>query len=99
MNESQQFQWQLRLYLRGRTPLGDASLENLREIARRYLNGNCRLEIIDISHDVERATADDIVAVPTLIRVSPQPSRRIVGDLTRTERVLQALEILPEPEA
>ena len=93
---SQKFDWQLRLYLRGNTPLSAAALENLREITRQHLDGKCDLEVIDITQEIERAAADDIVAVPTLIRLSPHPARRIVGDLTRRERVLRALEILPQ---
>ena len=90
------FPWHLRLYVRGGTASGFAAVENLRVIVREHLDGSCHFEVIDISKDSRRAGEDDIVAVPTLIRLSPQPPRRIVGDLTRTERVLQALEI-PRP--
>ena len=92
------FDWQLRLYLRGNTPLSAAAVKNLQEITREHLRDNCELEIIDISENIDLAVKDDIVAVPTLVRLSPQPLRRIVGDLTRRDQVLRALD-LPLPNA
>lgn len=88
--------WHLRLYLRGTNPLSQAAIENLREITREHLEDACLLEIIDIGDNIEQAVKDDIVAVPTLVRVSPQPLRRIIGDLTRRDQVLRALN-LPLP--
>ena len=94
--EEQGMRWRLRLYVRGNTPLTQAAVANLEALIREHLAGVCTLEVLDISSDLERAAADDIVAVPTLLRLSPGPMRRIVGDLTQTERVLQALEV-PRP--
>jgi circadian clock protein KaiB len=65
----------------------------LRKICDQYLQGNYELEIIDISRDKEQAFTHQIVAVPTLIKTSPEPKRVIIGDLSDTKKVLKILNI------
>lgn len=86
-------EWRLRLYVRDNGPLSVAAIENLQSLIHQHLKDRCHLEIIDISRNLQRAAEDDIVAVPTLLRLSPGPVRRLVGDFTRTDRVLMGLEI------
>jgi circadian clock protein KaiB len=84
----------LRLYISGRTPKSALALANLRRICEERLAGQYELEVIDLSESPERARTDDIVALPTLVRKLPPPLRRVIGDLSDTERVLVGLAIL-----
>jgi len=87
-------QYILKLYLSGRTPETDRTIEQLRSIlATRDFHYD--LEIIDVLADPQRAAADDILATPTLVRELPHPLRRLIGDLGDTQGVLVGLEIEP----
>ncbi len=85
--------WDLRLYIAGRTPRAERALENLERICSEYLAGAYRVVVIDILKTPHLARGDQIVAVPTLVRNIPTPMRRIIGDLSNTERVLIGLDI------
>ena len=86
-------QWQLRLYVAGQTPKSLAAIANLKMLCNTHLAGRYTVEIIDLVDKPELAIMDQILALPTLIRRLPQPLKRIIGDLSKTERVLRGLDI------
>lgn len=81
------------LFVAGMSVKSGHAIENLRRICDKYLENNYELEIIDISRDQEQAVIHQIVAIPTLIKISPAPRRIILGDLSDTEKVLRILNI------
>jgi circadian clock protein KaiB len=81
------------LYIAGETPRSKAALSNLRRICEEHLAGRYRIEIIDLMKAPQLARDHQILAVPTLVRKLPEPLRRIVGDLSNTERALVGLDI------
>lgn len=83
----------LKLYVTGATPRSLRAIENIERICRENLAGQFELEVIDIMHRPESAKDGGIVAVPTLVKELPHPLRRIIGDLSDTERVLVGLNI------
>ena len=85
----------LRLYVAGQTPKSRAALANLRRICAEHLSGRYRIEVVDLMEKPELARREEILAIPTLVRKLPRPMRRIIGDLSNTERVLIALELGP----
>ena len=87
-------QYDLRLYVAGATPKSLAAIANLRIICETHLAGRFSVEIIDLVQAPELASIDQIVALPTLVRRLPEPLRRIIGDLSKTDRVLVGLDIL-----
>jgi len=86
----------LRLYVTGMTPKSQSAVSNIQKISREYLDGNYELEVIDIYQQPELAKGEQIVATPTLIKKLPLPLRRLVGDLSQTERVLLGLDLRPK---
>ena len=90
--------WDLRLYVAGETPRSVAAIANLKTICEQHLGGSLRVEIIDLLDEPERARADEILAIPTLVRKLPSPLRRIIGDLSNTERVLVGLDLRARPK-
>jgi circadian clock protein KaiB len=84
---------QLRLFIAGQTPNSVRAIANLHRICKEYLQGRYELEVIDLHQQPQLAQAEQIVAVPTLMRKLPLPFRRIIGDLSNTERVLVGLDI------
>ena len=86
--------WDLRLYVAGQTPKSIAALANLRQICEEYLAGQYKIEVIDILKEPHRAKADEVFAVPALVRKLPEPVRKIIGDLSNTERVLVGLQLV-----
>lgn len=89
--------WELRLYVAGQTPKSLRAFANLKKICETELRGKCRIEVIDVLAHPERARADQIVAIPTLIRKLPPPIKRLIGDLSNKDRTLVGLELVPEP--
>jgi circadian clock protein KaiB len=83
----------LRLYVTGMTPKSTRAVENARQICETHLRGRYDLEVIDIYQQPRLAEGEQIVAAPTLIRKLPLPLRRVIGDLSNTERVLLGLDI------
>jgi circadian clock protein KaiB len=86
--------WDLRLYVAGQTPRSLAALANLRRICANY-PGRFKIEIIDLVKTPALAQGDQILAIPTLVRKLPPPIRKIIGDLSNTERVLVGLDLRP----
>jgi circadian clock protein KaiB len=91
--------WELRLYVAGQTPKSLAAFANLKKICEEYLSGKYRIEIIDLLENPTLAKGDQILAIPTLVRKLPEPVRKIIGDLSNTERVLVGLDLRPAPQA
>ena len=83
----------LRLYVAGQTPKSLAALSNLKKICDEHLKGRYRVEIIDLIKNPKLAQGDQILAIPTLVRSLPVPMRKIIGDLSNTDRVLVGLDI------
>lgn len=81
----------LRLYIAGRTPKSIAALDNLYRICEEYLQGRHRIEIVDLLKEPVRARVDQILAIPTLVRMAPPPLGRIIGDLSDAARVIRGL--------
>ena len=84
---------ELRLYVAGQTPKSLAAISNLKKICAEHLEEQYRIEIIDLVKDPSLARDDQILAIPTLVRSLPVPIRKIIGDLSDTQRVLVNLEI------
>jgi len=89
--------WQLRLYVAGQTPKSLAAFSNLKEICENHLKGRYRIEVIDLVERPLLSRGDQIVAIPTLVRKLPVPVRKIIGDLSDTERVLVGLDLRAGP--
>ena len=87
--------WELRLYVAGQTPKSVAAFGNLKRLCEERLAGKYRIEIIDLVENPQLAKGDQILAIPTLVRKLPEPMRKIIGDLSNTERVLVGLDIVP----
>ncbi len=85
--------WKLKLYVAGERPTCLNASANLRRLCNERLRGKCEVEVIDIIKHPEAASDEQIVAVPTLIKQSPLPIRRLVGDLSNTERLLIGLNL------
>lgn len=88
----------LRLYVAGETPRSQAAIANLKKICEEHLCGRYHIEVIDLMEQPQLARHDQILAIPTLVRKLPQPMRKIIGDLSRTERVLIGLDLRPAQE-
>jgi circadian clock protein KaiB len=86
--------WKLRLYVAGQTPKSITAFTNLKSICEEQLNGKYSIEVIDLSKNPHLGAADQIFALPTLVRKLPKPVRKIIGDLSNTERVLVGLDLL-----
>lgn len=87
--------WELRLYIAGQTPNSIAAIANLKKICEDQLRGKYRIEVIDLLEKPQLAKGDQIVAIPTLVRRLPPPVKKIVGNLSKTERALVGLDIQP----
>jgi circadian clock protein KaiB len=90
--------WHLRLYVAGHTMKSITALSNLKKICEEHLKGQYSIEVIDLIRNPALAKGDQILAVPTLVRRLPQPMRKILGDLSNTERVLVGLDLRPRGE-
>ena len=85
--------WELRLYVAGQTPKSLAAFANLKKICEEHLAGQYEIEVIDLLKEPQLASGDQILAIPTLVRKLPEPIRKIIGDLSNTERVLVGLNL------
>lgn len=85
--------YELRLYVAGQTPKSIAAFANLKKICEEHLPGQYVIEVIDLLKEPQLASGDQIVAIPTLVRKLPEPIRKIIGDLSDTERVLVGLNL------
>ena len=87
--------WRLRLYVAGQTPKSLTAFSNLKQICENHLTGCYDIEVIDLLEQPQLSKGDQILAIPTLVRKLPQPVRKIIGDLSDTERVLVGLDLRP----
>jgi circadian clock protein KaiB len=85
----------LRLYVAGMTPTSIRAFENLKRICEEHLQGAYRIQVVDLLERPTLARGDQIVAVPTLVRRLPTPVKKIIGDLSNTDRVLVGLDLRP----
>lgn len=85
--------YELRLYVAGQTPKSVAAFNNLKRLCEEHLPGRYRVEIVDLLENPRLAKDDQIVAIPTLVRKLPAPVRKIIGDLSNTERALVGLQL------
>ena len=98
-NESKEIErtkWELKLYVTGQTPKSLTAFANLKKICEEYLNGEYHLEIIDLLEKPQLAEGDQIIAIPTLVRQLPEPIRKVIGDLSDTEKTLIGLQLKPK---
>lgn len=84
----------LRLYIAGQTPRSLLAVRNLKAICEQHLSNRYQLEVIDLHQQPQLAEGDQIIAVPTLIKQLPEPMRRIIGDLSNTEKVIVGLDLI-----
>jgi len=87
--------WELRLYVAGMTPTSIRAFENLKKLCEEHLHGAYRIQVVDLLERPMLARGDQIIAVPTLVRKLPTPVKKIIGDLSNTERVLVGLDLRP----
>jgi circadian clock protein KaiB len=85
--------YQLRLYVAGQTPKSLAAFANLKKLCEEHLAGQYEIEVIDLLKKPQLASGDQILAIPTLVRRLPSPIKKIIGDLSNTERVIVGLDI------
>jgi len=90
--------WELRLYTAGQTPKSLAAIRNLKKVCEEHLAGKYVIEVIDLLKNPRLAKDDQIVAIPTLVRKLPDPVRKIIGDLSDTERTLVGLQLRQQSE-
>ena len=87
--------WELRLYIAGETAKSMAAVANLNRICNEHLPGQFEIEVVDLLKHPQLARGDQIVAIPTLVRKLPDPMRKIIGDLSNTEKTLVGLQLRP----
>ena len=87
--------WNLRLYIAGQTPKSITALTNLKKICEQHLANQYNIEIIDLVRHPGLARKDQILAIPTLVRRLPPPLKKIIGDLSNSEKVLLGLDMEP----
>jgi circadian clock protein KaiB len=87
--------YELRLYVAGQTPTSMKAVENLKRICEEHLKGRYRIEVIDLVKKPQLAAGDQIIAIPTLVKRLPEPVRKIIGDLSNTEKTIVGLDIKP----
>ena len=85
----------LRLYVAGQTRKSLTAFANLKKICEEHLQGRYRIEVIDLLENPQLAKGDQILAIPTLVRQLPPPLKKIIGDLSNTEKVLVGLDLRP----
>lgn len=88
--------WVLRLYIAGQTPKSLAAISNLHRICKEHLAGQFHIEVVDLTEAPQLAEDDKIIAIPTLVRKLPEPIRKIIGDLSDTEKTLLGLQLKPK---
>ena len=85
--------WNLRLYVAGQTPKSIRAFANLEVLCEKHLKGRYQIEVIDLLENPHMARGDQIVAIPTLVRKLPEPVRKLIGDLSSSERTLVGLDL------
>jgi circadian clock protein KaiB len=89
-------EWELKIYVAGETEKSRAAIENLRRVCEEHLKGEYHIEVVDLMKKPQLAAEDQIFAVPTVIRKLPEPIKKLIGDLSATEKVLVGLDIKPK---
>ncbi|HEY9613521.1 circadian clock KaiB family protein [Allocoleopsis sp.] len=87
--------WELQLYVAGQTPKSLKAFANLKKICQEHLNGQYRIEVIDLMENPNLAKQNQIVALPTLVRKLPEPMKVIIGDLSNQEKILLGFNLQP----
>lgn len=87
--------WSLRLYVAGKTEKSLRAFENLHQVCEEHLAGQYKIEVIDLLRNPKLAAGDQILAIPTLVRRLPTPMKKLIGDLSNTERLLVGLDLVP----
>ncbi len=85
--------WLLCLYVADRTPKSVRALQNLTAFCEKELSGRYKIEVVDVMTEPGRARTENIIALPTLVRKAPQPMRRVIGDLSNTQRLVSGLDV------
>ncbi len=85
--------WELRLYVAGMTARSQTAFANLQKICTEHLQDSYTIQVIDLLENPQLGKGDQILAIPTLVRKLPTPIKKIIGDLSNTERVLVGLDI------
>jgi circadian clock protein KaiB len=93
MTKAPDAKWELRLYVAGQTTKSLQAFANLKRICEEHLAGQYHIEVVDLLKNPQLAQGDQILALPTLVRKLPHPVRKILGDLSNTERTLVGLEL------
>jgi len=93
--EKEVINYELRLYIAGKTAKSVTALANLKKYCEEHLKGQYTIEVIDLLVKPQLAEGDQIFAIPTLVRKVPEPIRKIIGDLSNEEKVLVGLNIRP----
>jgi circadian clock protein KaiB len=88
--------WHLRLYVAGESPKSLEAFANLKRLCETHLPDRYEIEVVDLMENPRLARGDEIVAIPTLVRQLPAPMRKIIGDLSDTDRVLVGLQLRPK---
>jgi circadian clock protein KaiB len=89
-------EWQLRVYVAGETEKSRKAIENLRKVCEEHLKGQYEIEVVDLKKHPQLAAEEQIFAVPTVVRKLPQPLKKLIGDLSASEKVLVGLDIKPK---
>ncbi len=92
--QAEKDKWILRLYVAGQTTKSLNAFSNLKAICEKELEGKYEIEVIDLLINPQLSRDDQILAIPTLVRKIPKPARKIIGDLSNTEKVLVGLDLL-----
>jgi circadian clock protein KaiB len=95
-NDKTAKEWQLRIYVAGETDKSRKAIENLRKVCEEHLQGRYEIEVIDLLKSPQLAAKDQIFAVPTIIRKLPEPLKKLIGDMSVSEKVLVGLDIKPK---
>ena len=96
-DESSDAEWELKLYVAGQTAKSLQAFANLKHICEEHLAGRYHIEVVDLLKNPQLARGDQILALPTVVRKLPEPIRKIIGDLSNTERALVGLDLRPRP--
>ena len=89
-------EWKLRLYVTDWNPRCVQAYRNIKKICQEYVGDKCNIEVVDLLEEPEVARRDQIVAVPTLVKMTPKPERIMVGDFSKVEQVLKGLDVQPK---
>lgn len=89
-------EWELKIYVAGETEKSRKAIENLQKVCEEHLKGRYHIEVIDLLKNPQLAAEEQIFAVPTVVRKLPEPLKKLIGDLSATEKVLVGLDIKPK---